>query len=137
MKSAQGEAGVPAPRENLPRGLYFICLACLMGVAVIGLYMVDSIFTNPFLRTIGYSLFVVLGAGSMGLTLLRLDEYRQLRRWQQWKCPQCGKKYRFAQFPDVKFWAAENTSRRAGVLLSCAECGVESAFDNNGHVRRR
>ena len=137
MTSAQGEAGASTPRSNWPRWLHFVIMACFTVIAVLGLYFVENFFTNFYLRTIGYCVFVVLGAGSIGLILLRFDEWRQLHRWQQWKCPQCGEKYRIRQFSDVKFWAKERTGRRAGVLLRCAECDVESAFENSGHLHRR
>lgn len=110
-------------------------MTCLLGVALAGMFVLDNLIETQWLRNVGYAVSLVIGAIAVGLTLLRLDELRQVRKWNNWPCLHCGEKYKIKEFGDVKSWRSKEKGGRAGVLLSCAQCGDETAFDEQGNPR--
>lgn len=132
MTGARVHFEVPIQRFRLPGWLRVAGMICVLIAASAALWFMEDITPDSNVRQIGYGVALVTGAMALAMTLLQFDEQRQIRKWNQWICPHCHKKYQLAQFSDVKFWSHKDTGKRAGVMLSCSLCNHETAFDASG-----
>ena len=121
----------------MPISIQLSAIGTLLVAAIAGIYFLGGYVEKPWLRNGGYGICLLTGAIAFGLLLLRLDELRQLRRWKAWKCPNCGKPYQVKRFLDVRFWGTKEKGAREGVLLRCANCEKETAFNDTGTVQSR
>ena len=137
VASAQVQRGVKTRTVSIPTWLKWGFLLFLLAMSITGLLVVDEYVDQSSIKNIAYGVFFVLGAVALGLMLLRLDELRQLRRWNTWNCPHCSTQYRLREFSEVRFWGTEKTKTRAGVLLTCQQCGDETAFDEAGKIHHK
>jgi len=134
MTIVRMQHGAKSRPAIFPHWLRLLFLGILLAISITGLLLVNGYVSQKNLRMPAYGLFLVFGATAMGLLLLRLDEWRQLRRWCGWKCPSCSATYELREFSEVHFWGTEAKKKRAGVLLTCAKCGDETAFEETGNV---
>ena len=134
MTSADIRTNIPSRRSGIPIWVTIILMSSLLAVAIVGLYCVDFIFDDPLFKKGAYAVCLFMGAIALGLLLLRADEFRQIRRWNTWRCANCSKHYQLRSFGEVKFWGTQE-GKRAGVLLTCWRCNKETAFDFSGRAR--
>ncbi|MCH2127503.1 MAG: hypothetical protein MK179_00105 [Pirellulaceae bacterium] len=135
MTTVRTQSGTKSRSTILPARIKLACWTVLLLISIAGLVFTDDYVPNKDLHTHAYGVFLVVGAVAMGCLMMRLDEWRQMKRWNSWSCPKCSTSYALKDFSKVQYWGTAEQKKRAGVLLSCHECGETTAFHEKGGVR--